>query len=74
MRLWDRSNHPSQSLVKEQSEQEEWTLKQHAAALPFVPMQIAKITLSVPYFKTHFKEASGHAAILLWSPHAPSPL
>lgn len=55
-------------------EQEEWTLKQLAAALPFVPMQIAKITLSIPHFKTHFKEARGHTAILLWSHHASSPL
>lgn len=73
MRLWDGSNHPSQRVIKKQSEQG-WTLKQYAEALPFVPMCIAKITLSVPYFKTHFKEASGHTAILLWSPHAPSPL
>lgn len=37
-------------------------------------MQIAKITLSIPHFKTHFKEARGHTAILLWSHHASSPL
>lgn len=42
-------------------------MQQHC---PFYPCRLQKSHCAL----THFKEASGHTAILLWSPHAPSPL